>query len=372
MLLLIGAIFAVLALVAIGLQRTYYHIPLKELKRRARSGDQLAEFLYKPVAYGVSLKALLWSLVIIFSSIALVCFSRATTPWFGFFLVAFFIWLGFLWIPSSQLTGFGARLAIWLTPAITWLVRVLNPILERIGGFVRKHRPLKVHTGLYQKEDIVELLEKQKQQPDSRISHGEIALLQHALSFGDKLVRDVTVPRRAVRMVSAQDTIGPLLMDELHKSGFSRFPVHEADANVVTGTLYMKDLLRARQGGKVASVVRPEVFYVNEDFTLYQALQAFLKTKHHLFVVVNSFEEIVGIITIEDILEQVIGRQIVDEFDQYENLREVAGAAAQKDRQERQKAKQAVEAVKVDEAVVESKAMSHTAEKNNMNPRASK
>ena len=372
MLLIIGIIFALLALVAIGLQRTYYHIPIKELKRRARSGDQLAEFLYRPVAYGVSLKALLWGLVIIFSSVALVCFARATTPWFGFFLVAFFIWLGFLWIPSSQLTSFGARIAIWLTPVITWLVRVLNPVLERVGGFVRNHRTLRVHTGLYQKEDLVELLEKQKEQPDSRISHGEIALLQHALSFGDKLVRDVVVPRRMVRFVSANDTIGPLLMDELHKSGYSRFPVHEDDSEVITGTLYMKDLIRARHGGKVKSVVRPEVFYVNEDFTLYQALQAFLKTKHHLFIVVNSFEEIVGIITIEDILEQVIGRQIVDEFDQYENLREVAGAAAQKDRQQRHKAKQAVETVKVDETVVESKVMSDKTDHNNMNPRASK
>lgn len=369
---IIGCIFALLALIAIGLQRTYYHIPVKELKRRARKGDQLAEFLYKPVSYGVGLKALLWGLVIIFSSIALVCFSRATTPWFAFFLTAFFIWLGFLWLPSSQLTGFGAKLAIWSTPTITWLVRTLQPLLDRIAVFVRKRRPLRLHTGLYQKEDLVALLEQQKSQPDSRISNGEIALLQHALSFGDKQVRDVLVPRRAVRTVHTDDTIGPLLMDELHKSGYSRFPVFDAEQDVAVGTLYMKDLVRARQGGKVRNVVRPEVFYVSEDFTLYQALQAFLKTKHHLFIVVNGFEEIVGIITIEDILEQVIGRQIVDEFDQYESMREVAKAGAEKDRVARKKAKQSVETVKEEKTVVESKEMNANTSKDNLNPRASK
>lgn len=370
---IIGVVFALLALVAIGLQRTYYHIPVKELKRRARSGDQLAEFLYRPVSYGIGLKTLLWGLIIVFASVAFVCFARATAPWFAFFIIAFFIWLGFLWIPSSQLTGFGARLAIWCTPVITWLVRVLHPLLDRIGGFVQRHRRIHVHTGLYQKEDIVNLLEKQKDQPDNRITSSEIDLLKHALSFGDKVVADVVVPRRSVHMVSSHETIGPLLMDELHKSGFSRFPVFAPEQpDTVTGTLYLKDLLRARQGGKVAGSMRSDVYFVHEDFTLHQALQAFLKTKHHLFIVVNSFEEMVGIITIEDILEQVIGKQIVDEFDQYDNIREVAARAAKKEHEARKKAKTAVEAVKIDETVVESSKMTTTQQNDNLNSGASK
>jgi CBS domain containing-hemolysin-like protein len=83
---------------------------------------------------------------------------------------------------------------------------------------------------------------------------------------------------------------------------------------------------------------------VHEDFTLYQALQAFLKTKHHLFLVVNSFEELVGILTIEDVLEQMIGKPIVDEFDRYDDLRAVAAAAAHKDHTEHKKDKAEPEA----------------------------
>ncbi len=77
--------------------------------------------------------------------------------------------------------------------------------------------------------------------------------------------------------------------------------------------------------------------YVHEDFTLMRVLQAFLKTKRHLFLVVNSFEELVGIITIEDVLEQMIGRPIVDEFDKYDDLRAVAAAAAKKEHAEHRK-----------------------------------
>jgi CBS domain containing-hemolysin-like protein len=95
--------------------------------------------------------------------------------------------------------------------------------------------------------------------------------------------------------------------------------------------LYLHDLVAQKASGSVRDIMRRKVTYVHEDFTLYQTLQAFIKTKQHLFVVVNSFEEYVGIITIEDVLERVIGKLIVDEFDRYDDLRAVAAAAARKD-----------------------------------------
>ena len=81
--------------------------------------------------------------------------------------------------------------------------------------------------------------------------------------------------------------------------------------------------------------MKKAVYYVNEEKQLDHALQAFLKTKHHLFIVVNGFEEIVGILTIEDVLEEVLGKEIVDEFDQYEDLRAVAALQAKKDTKQR-------------------------------------
>jgi CBS domain containing-hemolysin-like protein len=83
-----------------------------------------------------------------------------------------------------------------------------------------------------------------------------------------------------------------------------------------------------RLTGKVKDIMKRQVFYVHEEFNLDKVFHAFLKTKHHLFIVVNKFEEIVGILTIEDVLEQIIGSQIVDEFDQYEDLKQVANNLA--------------------------------------------
>jgi magnesium and cobalt transporter len=120
-------------------------------------------------------------------------------------------------------------------------------------------------------------------------------------------------------------------MGELHASGHSRFPVYEVKKDNIVGVLYLHDLVATKRSGTVSNIMRRKVTYVHEDFTLYQTLQAFIKTKQHLFIVVNSFEEYVGIITIEDVLERVIGKLIVDEFDRYDDLRAVAAAAAHKD-----------------------------------------
>ena len=337
---LFGLLFAGITLLAIGLQRTYEHFPLKELKRRAQKGDPLAQLLYRPVSYGMSLEVLLWLIVGLSAALSFVLFASTLTGWVAVFLVMTIIWIGFLWLPSASLNDVSMRLAVWLSPAVTATVSALHPVLRRIAGLIQNFRHVTIKTGLYEKEDLIELLQKQRYAENNRIPASEIDLFVHTLSFGDKTVAEALVPQRAVKQVQAADAIGPSLMDELYKSGFSRFPVTDGSPTHIVGTLYLRDLVRKEAKGAVRDVMREDVYYVHENFTLQQVLRAFLKTKHHLFIVVNSFEESVGIITIEDILEQIIGKQIVDEFDSYENMRAVAAAAAKKDHAARTKTAQ--------------------------------
>src|SRR6202007_1903896 len=139
---------------------------------------------------------------------------------------------------------------------LAWLLERLNPGVSRIASFVRKHRHVSLHTGLYQKSDLAELLELQKDQPDSRIAPGEIDMLMSALSFGDKLVRDVLIPKRVVDEVSADEAIGPVLTDELHKSGHSRFPVYDGKKDNIIGILYLRDLVLNKKTGSVRNVMK--------------------------------------------------------------------------------------------------------------------
>lgn len=338
---MLGFILALLllgiALLALALQRTYTLLSATELKRRARSKDPIAGVLYQAVAYGASLRVFLWAVVVLAASASFVLLSNVAPPVLAFITVAIAIAYGFVWMPAHHATKVGVQVAVWLTPAVTWLLNKLYPLLDRVVAFVQRHRPVTVHTGLYDRDDLLKLIELQKGQADSRLSPETLDLLSHTLAFGDKLVRDVAVPTRAVRQVSADEPVGPVVIRELHDSGFSRFPVYEGQPGNIVGTLYLRDLISLKHSGKVRDVMKANVYYVHEDHPLEQVLDAFLKTQHHLFIVVNSFEESVGIITIEDILEQILGAKIVDEFDQYDDVRAVAAHQAKADHQARAK-----------------------------------
>jgi CBS domain containing-hemolysin-like protein len=329
---ILGLLLAAMAIIFWTLVRSYQQVPAKELKRLARSGDDVAALLYRAAAYGISLRVLLTACTLLFGVLSLACLITSVGIWLAILLLLIVGGVGgFVLVPSGELTRGSLWLAKRAAPSLGWLLERSQPIFGSIGRFMRKLRPLHLHTGLYEKTDLVELLERQKGQMDSRIAPSEIAMLQHSLTFGDRLVRDALVPKRVIKMVPADESIGPILMDELSKSGHSRFPVYAEKRDNIVGILYLHDLVGTKRTGRVDGIMGKQLTYVHEDFTLYQTLQAFLKTKQHLFLVVNSFEELVGIITIEDVLEQMIGRAIIDEFDRYDDLRAVAAAAARKD-----------------------------------------
>ncbi len=313
--------------------KIYQHVPVKELRRQARSGDELAKKLYRAVSFGWSLDLLLWLMIALSGSLFFLLMIK-TAPWpIALVICLMIIWLVFGWLPKSAISRYTVKAVQFVTPVIHWLLEHLQPLLGRIGEKAKRLRPIEPHTGLYTKDDIVELIDKQKIQIDNRITKEELQIVKHALGFGDKQVNEVMTPARVIKKVSVVDLIGPILMGELHASGHSRFPVYDGDKENIVGTLYLRDAIRAKAGGFVKDVMRKDVFYVNEKQSLARVLDAFIKTKHHLFLVVNSFEEIVGLITLEDIIEQILGKNIIDEFDQYDDLRAVAQMEAEKDRE---------------------------------------
>lgn len=327
-------IFAALALASLSLLKSYRHVSLQELKRRAREGHKESKVLYQAAAYGTSLGVVLWFLAGISSGLFFWSLSGNLSGWLVIVISAIFIWTLLVWLPTIRETSVSLWLAVTLAPALAWLLEYIHSFIERVLRIFSRHWPTSQHTGLYDMEDLLQLLEEQHDQPDNRISKIELSIALHALTFGSRLVREVMIPRRAVKMISADENLGPVLMTELHDSGHSRFPVYEGKKDHIVGTLFLRDLVKAKTGGPIKNTMRPAVYYVHEEQPLTDALQAILKTHHHLFIVVNSFEEYVGIITIEDILEQIVGKPIIDEFDEYEDLRAVAKRAAKKQHKE--------------------------------------
>lgn len=327
-------LLALLTLVTVSLQRTYARVPLKELKRRARHEDQLAAAILKAVGYGHSLRAVLWFLIGLASAGFFVAVSLSAPAWFALTASVLLVWVGFVLLPAARVTYISEHAAAWCAPALAKIVGFLHPALDYIVRMIRRYRPLHVHTGLYDRRDLIDLLEQQQVQPDNRVEKAELEIALHALKFGDDTVAQHMTPRRMVKAAKADEPLGPIIMDELYGSGHSRFPVYDGKPDNIIGTLYLRDLVREKHSGTVRTLMKPDVSYIHEDQSLQDALQAILKTHRQLFIAVNSFEEYVGIITIEDVLEAVIGSPIIDEFDQYNDLRAVAARAAKTEHKE--------------------------------------
>ncbi len=316
-------IFLGIAILAAGLRPVYAGVPIKELRRRASRGDQAAHLLYQVSHHGMTAEAVLVLISLVSVSMCCVIFVGTLGAPLATLFVMATIFLIFFLIPTKQYR-FAHKLARPISPYFARILIKIRPITNHIARIVRRYRPHAVQTGVYTKQDIIQLFEDQKISAGNQIDNTELDIALHALTFGDKKVSEVMTPRRVVHFVQAEEPIGPVLINELHESGFSRFPVRkEADNNIV-GTLFLRDLVERKHGGIVSNAMNSKVYYVNDQEKLIHVLKAFIRTKHHLFMVVNEFEDIVGIITIEDILEQILGRKIVDEFDRYADLRAVA------------------------------------------------
>lgn len=320
------------------LYKMYNSVPVLELKRQAKAKNQRANSLYQAANYAASLDTLLWVIGAV-AGITLFIWSTRTGPWLASAVMLVSALL-IIWAPAPKWDGWVGSVAALTAKPLGRLLSFLNPVLGRIASLAPPASRAHVHTGLYEKKDLLEFLTKQNKQLENRIPETDLNIAYGAMSFGDKLVSTVMTPRRKVKLVGAGDSVGPLLMDELHKSGHSRFPVVKDSPKAanpeIIGTLYLKDILGHDGNGKVKDLARKDVYFINEDSTLRQALSAFLKTHHHLLVVVNSFEEIVGVLSIEDVLEQIIGQPIVDEFDSYSDLRAVAAKEAKQEHSEQE------------------------------------
>lgn len=139
-------------------------------------------------------------------------------------------------------------------------------------------------------------------------------LIGSGLAFGDKKVKLAMQPRQEITFIEKGEFLGPLVLDELYETGHSRLPVVDGDLDHVIGVLHLRNLLSLDNKKSVTAerAMEPKVYYVRADDSLERALSMFVKIRHHLMIVVDDTQQTVGLITLEDVVEQLIGRKIAD------------------------------------------------------------
>ena len=205
-------------------------------------------------------------------------------------------------------------ISIVFTP-FTFLFKKWQDLLSRI---FKKNEDEEV--GITE-EELISIIEEAEE--DGDIDKEESSLIKSAIEFNDLEVGDIFTPRIDITAVPA-DATKEEITTVFNESGYSRIPVYEDDLDNITGILYYKDFFTLVKGKKtsVAEIVKP-VIYVTKNQKINDLLKELQNKQLHLAVVTDEFGSTAGIVTLEDILEEIVG-EIWDEHDErVEELREV-------------------------------------------------
>jgi CBS domain containing-hemolysin-like protein len=191
------------------------------------------------------------------------------------------------------------RLLLWLMTPITFFVRFFFSMAELAEEPATAEEEAAV--------DVEALLEAGEE--EGILEESDRDLVRSAVEFGDKLVREVMTPRPAVFAVRDSITLEEFL-NQLREHNFSRVPVYSGSLDNVTGIAFAHDLLQITdeeaRTRTVASMQRPAVF-VPETKRGYELLREMQREKQHMRIVIDEYGGVAGLVTIEDLLEQIVG-----------------------------------------------------------------
>lgn len=320
------AIFlALLATILSGLIKAYTDVSARELSRRSREGDEHAHSLHLVAKYGAEISLVFWPITLVFLSVSLVLFARELSGFVAIFVTISLLLIVFLYIPRAKVTRpvvlLAEKFASRLARTLAFVEPAVKPVAHRL---IRKKS---VSTGIYTKEDLSELLNRQRLSEDNRIDPDTLDMVIHLTKAKGRPISSVYVPLESTKVVSVEESIGPILINELHQTKQIYFPVREPKKKNIIGTFYIGDLQARAEGGKVKEVVDSSLYYVGDQQGVEVLLDAFVKTKSHIYLVINEHQKILGVIDIESAIKKLLGRSYDEYFDQYDNPQEVANTS---------------------------------------------
>jgi magnesium and cobalt exporter, CNNM family len=212
------------------------------------------------------------------------------------------------------------RVALALAPFVYWLSRILywpTRVLIAIANILLPGRGLR-EGPFVSEEDIRAMAEAGSE--EGAIEEEEKDLIHSIFEFGDTVVREVMTPLPDVKALD-QGASTEEFLDLVIRQGLSRIPIYNEHVTDITGVVYAKDVLReVRQGNgdqkRLKDVARKAVF-TPESKKVNDLLKDMQKEKFHMALVVDEYGSVVGLVTLEDLLEEIVG-EIEDEYDRAE------------------------------------------------------
>ncbi len=245
--------------------------------------------------------------------------------WIGFvsaLLTILIIMFGEI-LPKTIGENFSESISLRVAPVLLFLIRLLRPLVwlfeQLTKHFIKKKKIVS--------EEELQMLSELGQLEGS-IEEDEHAIIQKVFTLNDLTAYDIMTPRTAISGFQ-KDAIIDDIRNDIYELNNSRIPVYDESLDNIIGVCFRKYLLIALakdQDKRMISSFAQDVLYVSEDMRVDDLLQLFLTRREQLAIVKDEFEGTSGLVTLEDVLEQLVG-EIVDEDDEFVDVR----AQAQKE-----------------------------------------
>lgn len=161
--------------------------------------------------------------------------------------------------------------------------------------------------------DVLEII---SQAPHGVFSQRERTTIINLLELPAVKVSEIMLPASKIVYVNAEEVLGPLTLDRLYHSGLSHFPVKNAKDELIgcVHTTHFNNL-DIRQSSRVSDILDPGLYFVREDYSLEQTLNAFLRTNAFFFLVTDRYGKVVGLLNFNDFMRHLFGISSKDTFD---------------------------------------------------------
>ncbi len=198
-----------------------------------------------------------------------------------------------------------------LFPAVWLLTHFAVFLVQALGGSTKRTGPVATE------EDIEYLIRLSHEEGVFKQEQGK--MLQSVMSFRDTVAREIMVPRTELCSLSLTANLAEILA-QVSEHGYTRWPVYTDDIDHVVGVFYVKDLISFQVAGRASFSLKEHLrkaIFIPESMKLNAVLREFQRQKVHLAIVVDEYGGTAGIVSLEDILEEIVG-EIHDEYDQEE------------------------------------------------------
>ncbi len=299
-----------------------------DLRKLAERSDNRSQLIGKLLANGTRLA----STVLVLKSAGLVAGGVAAvqvlmniigTRWFASSVFAWLTLLLFQILVRGSVARYAGALAGPLAPLARLLVQLLTPLtalLDRAGGWLYgKAAPSASEDAFANGDDLREIIHASEE--ENTIEVGEKEMIASILEMDDTVAREVMVPRIDMVAIDVELSLEEAL-DVIMAAGHSRIPVYETHVDHIIGILYAKDLLKCyrdnRADAPIRTLLRP-AYFVPVSKKVNTLLKEMQKQRVHIALVVDEYGGTAGLVTIEDIIEEIVG-DIQDEYDHEEDV----------------------------------------------------